>query len=256
MTTGRLTLGALHRRMRAGLGDAGLFRAVIEFEQREASTPAGEEAAAASPRRRLTAELDHRDRVLQRGVIRLADPTGASSGMELHLQRGAGGTYLYSVGGSDRWGRFLQPPRIFDLDDFEARIDEVAVNDVTIDQAIEKRRLHQAIDVDVDREAFEALLRVFSADRDEPEDLHLAAFSVSLSGDTEVELLYWWTLAGVEPAEEGGTPVGQKISCSTVIRLEPLQRIERGGVTVDGDLPDVTHIDEVWALARRMRDLS
>jgi hypothetical protein len=124
---------------------------------------------------------------------------------------------------------------------------------VTIDQSLKTQSLEQALDVDLDREAFARLLRVFSADLgDEPGDLSLGAFSVSLEAADDVQLLYWWALTGLggapTSAEEG--PHALRITCSVSIRIAPGDAQELRKVKWDRGLPEVANIDDVWRMLR------
>jgi len=247
----QLTLGAVYHAMRAGLGDAGLVRVTVEFQERTTSvrafqTPAGIPSLVASLV--LGARLDYADQGLQRAEITLK---GSGPAQRVLVQR-QGKLYAYSLDGK-KWGRFTSRPRIFELLEFEAEIGNIAVHDVTIDQSVKTQSLEQALDVDLDREAFARLLRVFSADvGDEPGDLSLGAFSVSLEAADDVQLLYWWALTGrgVAPASAEEGPHALRITCSDSIRLAPGDAQELHKVRWDRGLPEVANIDEVWSLLR------
>jgi hypothetical protein len=253
----RLTLGAIYRAMRSGLGDAGPVRVIVEFRERTTGVRAFT-GVAGQPHQVeslvLCAQLDYAGKGLERADITLRS---SRSTQRVLVQR-QGRAYGYSLDG-ETWGRFSTRPRIFDLPEFEAEIGRIAVHDVRIDQAVKAATLEQALDVDLDREAFAQLLRVFSADvGDEPGDLSLGAFSVSLEAADEVSLLYWWALTGLggapESPEEG--PRALKIRCSVSIRLAAAGVSELAKVKWDRELPAVATIDDVWALLRRRHRLS
>jgi hypothetical protein len=248
----RLTLGAVYHAMRSGLGDAGRVRVTVEFRERTTAVRAFSGATAEPVEVGsvvLGAHLDYADGGLQRAEISLR---GSRPTQRVLVQR-QGRAYGYSVDG-ERWGRFSVRPRIFDLPQFETEIGRIAVHDVRIDQAVKIPKLEQALDVDLDREGFAQLLRVFSADvGDETGGLSLGAFSVSLEAADDVSLLYWWALTGLggapTSAEEG--PRALKISCSVSIRLAAAGAQDLPKLTWDRELPAVANVDEVWSLLRR-----
>jgi len=63
----RLTLGALYREMRAGLGDAGRVRVTLEFQQRTIAVAA--DGATEPAYLVLETLLEYEDRVLDRGQV-------------------------------------------------------------------------------------------------------------------------------------------------------------------------------------------
>jgi hypothetical protein len=242
----RLTLGALYREMRAGLGDAGWARVTVEFRQRTQAGGDPEGVALV-----LQALVDHRDRELHRAEVTLM---GHGPSKRLHVRRHAEG-FAYSVDGGTRWGPFTAHPRIFDLADFEAKLDEVLADDVTFEPVTAPTA--DALDVSLDRAAFARLLRIFSADvGDEPDSPALSAFSVSLVASADVSLVYWWSLTGIDGADlsapDGPADASTlRITCSVSIRVAAAPEPAAEEVALDEALPPVAHIDEVWALLRR-----
>src|SRR5579859_7842378 len=155
----RLTLGALYRELRQGLGDSGRVRVGIDFQQRTSMVPVvgGLRMPSRSDRtRRLTADLDYVDQMMHRAEVTLhqTPPEPAANFVVRHHRQG----YVYSLDG-ERWERFTARPRVFDLAEFEAELARVTVNDVMIDQAILAGGPRQALDIDVERFGFERMLR-------------------------------------------------------------------------------------------------
>lgn len=270
--SGRLTLGALYREMRAGLGDAGWVRVAVEFHQRavEAALPGG--GASAPPggaSLALRALIDQRDGVLDRGEIALDGP---DEPRRLVVRR-RGSSYAYSVDGGRRWGSFSAPPRLFDLEEFEAALDRVEVEDATIEPVrgeteaagevtvggrwpVAEPRPAHALDVSLDREQFVRLLSIFSPDAQEgPDEPGLSAYSVSLEAAGDVSLLYWWSLNGREgdPVGLGAGAAGSapRMACSVSIHVTRGREPAPDAVVIAAGLPEVSCLDEVWTLLRR-----
>ncbi len=259
----RLTLGALYREMRAGLGDAGRVRVTVEFQQRTLAGP-GDQDAAEPTSIVLETFVEYEDRVLDRAQVALH---GAGSSKRFMVAR-HGAAYAYSLDGGERWGRLVAHPRIFDLEEFETELGQILVEDATYDVLDGSRALHpraaseqppdtgypvperfvDALDVSMDREAFLRLLRVFSADvEDDPDAPALNAFSVSLEAADDVSLQYWWSLSD-SFSEAGDIPL--KIRCSVSIRVAALGAEGTGGILLDQAMPDVDDLDGVWAILR------
>ena len=260
-----LTLGALYREMRAGLGDAGRVRVTLEFQQRTIAVAA--DGAAEPAYIVLETVLEYDDRVLDRAQVGLL---GSGPPMRFMVARNGDG-YAYTLDGGSRWGRLDTHPRIFSLEDFEAELGEITVEDATFDVLTGVRieevapvseplpdadpagvpeRFVDALDVSLDRAAFLRLLRVFSADAGE--DLEeaplLDAFSVSLEAAEDVSLQYWWSLSETGFAA-AGIPV--RVRCSVSIRVAALSDAESTSVSLDEGLPDVADLDGVWGILRR-----
>jgi hypothetical protein len=249
-----LSLGALYREMRAGLGDAGRVRVTVEFQQR--TVAAADEQGAAEPVSLVLETLvEYEDRVLDRAQVALH---GAGPSKRFLVAR-HGSAYAYSLDGGERWGRLAAHPRIFDVEEFEAELGQVVVEDATYDVLDGSRDLQgpavwgperfvDALDVGMDREAFLRLLRVFSADVDDDADAPaLSAFSVSLQAADDVSLQYWWSLSD-SVSEADDIPI--KIRCSVSIRVAALGAEETAAVRLDVALPDVADLDGVWAILR------
>ena len=123
----RLTLGALYREMRAGLGDAGRVRVTLEFQQRTIAV--AEDGATEPAYLVLETLLEYEDRVLDRAQVGLL---GSGPPKRFMVARHGDG-YAYTLDGGARWGRLDTHPRIFSLEDFEAELGEIAVEDATFD---------------------------------------------------------------------------------------------------------------------------
>ena len=125
----QLTLGALYREMRAGLGDTGRVRVTVEFLQRTIAV-AGEAETAEPASLVLETLLEYEDRVLDRAQIALR----GSGGPPLRFMVARhGDAYAYSLDGGVRWGRVAAHPRIFSLEEFERELAEIPVEDATYD---------------------------------------------------------------------------------------------------------------------------
>jgi hypothetical protein len=258
-----LSLGALYREMRAGLGDAGRVRVTVEFQERTVAAPAGEQGAGEPVS--LETFVEYEDRVLDRAQVALNGPDPPKR----FLVARHGSAYAYSLDGGERWGRLAAHPRIFDLEEFEAELGQIVVEDATYDVLDGSRDLQgpagswavpgagygpaperfvDALDVSMDREAFLRLLRIFSADvDDDPDAPALNAFSVSMQAADDVSLQYWWSLSDTV-SEAGDIPL--KIPCGVSIRVATLGAVEAGAVRLDQALPDVADLDGVWAILR------
>ena len=252
-----LSLGPLYREMRAGLGDAGRVRVTVEFQERTLAAPAGGQGAAELVSFVLETFVEYEDRVLDRAQVALHGPGPPKR----FLVARHGSAYAYSLDGGERWGRLVAHPRIFDLEEFEAELGQILVEDATYDVLDGSRDLQapagsrprperfvDALDVSMDREAFLRLLRVFSADvDDDPDAPALNAFSVSLQAADDVSLQYWWSLSE-RVSEVDDVPL--KVRCSVSIRVAALGAEENSAVRLDEALPDVADLDGVWAILR------
>ena len=252
-----LSLGPLYREMRAGLGDAGRVRVTVEFQERTLAAPAGGQGAAELVSFVLETFVEYEDRVLDRAQVALHGPGPPKR----FLVARHGSAYAYSLDGGERWGRLVAHPRIFDLEEFEAELGQILVEDATYDvldgssdlqapagSRPRPERFVDALDVSMDREAFLRLLRVFSADvDDDPDAPALNAFSVSLQAADDVSLQYWWSLSD-SVSEVDDVPL--KVRCSVSIRVAALGAEENSAVRLDEALPDVADLDGVWAILR------
>lgn len=252
-----LSLGPLYREMRAGLGDAGRVRVTVEFQERTLAAPAGGQGAAELVSFVLETFVEYEDRVLDRAQVALHGPGPPKR----FLVARHGSAYAYSLDGGERWGRLVAHPRIFDLEEFEAELGQILVEDATYDvldgssdlqapagSGPGPERFVDALDVSMDREAFLRLLRVFSADvDDDPDAPALNAFSVSLQAADDVSLQYWWSLSD-SVSEVDDVPL--KVRCSVSIRVAALGAEENSAVRLDEALPDVADLDGVWAILR------
>jgi hypothetical protein len=260
----RLTLGALYREMRAGLGDAGRVRVTVEFQERTLAV-AGEDAAAEPGGVVLETVLEYDDRLLDRALVGLR---GSGTPRRFTVARHGDG-YAYSLDGGVRWGRLAAHPRVFDIEEFEAELGEIPVEDATFDVLSGARggdapeppepahaegfsappeRFVDALDISLDRSGFLRLLRIFSADVDEdPDPFLLNAFSVSLEAADDVSLQYWWSVSDTVFA---AADIPVRVRCSVSIRISAVADAQPAAVTLHADLPDVDDLDGVWALLR------
>jgi len=261
----RLTLGALYREMRAGLGDAGRVRVTVEFQQRTIAV-AGDGETAEPASLVLETLLEYEDRVLDRAQVALR----GSGGPPLRFMVARhGDAYAYSLDGGVRWGRVAAHPRIFSLEEFERELAEIPVEDATYDVLNAVRagepppgsepapgggppplpeRFVDALDVSLDRGAFLRLLHVFAADVDDDPDAPLLnAFSVSVEAADDVALHYWWSLSDTVVAT-ADIPV--RVRCSVSIRVAALGDEQPTAVSLDPSLPDAADLDGVWGLLR------
>src|SRR5207302_8515685 len=78
--------------------------------------------------------------------------------------------------------------------------------------------------------------------------LYLRSYSVTLSAGPDVALDYWWSLSGADRA--AGDAYRQSIACHVQVRIAPTRIDDSGTPEADTALPELRHIDEVWALAR------
>lgn len=268
--TPRLTLGFLLRAMRAGQAGGEGERVTLEFHQRGAEGAVGS-GPAATVAVDLHALVDHAGADLERAEVSL---DGSAAGRSLRFRRTGAEGYAYSVDGGRGWGRFLGRPRVFELGEFTAALEEVAVEDVNF-EAVPADRWSagaarpssgnsapavaslpaQALDVTLSRAAFTRLLRIFAADLDEDDALALSGFSVSIAAAEDVSLVCWWSLRGLAaPAETAPGPAEPRAShttCSVAVHVAPIPRPPAEEVVVDPALPLLGRVDEVWGLLRR-----
>jgi len=258
-----LTLGALYREMRAGVGDAGRVRVTVEFQQRSLSADAPSDAGE-PPHLVLETMAEYEDRVLDRAQVALY---GSGPPKRFMVAR-HGDAHAYSLDQGERWGRLAANPRFFNLQEFEARLGQIPVEDATFDvlslsepgtdaQPVEspesggpaavEERFVDALDVSLDRSAFLRLLDVFSADVDEAVDAPLLdAFSVSVEAADDVALHYWWSLSDGPSA--AALPL--RVRCNVSIRVATLGAGASAAVRLDPSLPEVADLDSVWAILR------
>ncbi len=256
--------------MRAGPERPGGERVTVEFQQRSVPSSAGPPSTATEALH-LQALVDHMGGDLERAEVTLG---GAARGRHLEFRRNGGDGYAYSVDDGRGWGRFRGKPRLFDLADFTAALDGIAVEDVVFETVPAERwsgageelpagdpalvapsPVAQALDVILNRAAFTRLLRIFAADLDEEDALALAGFSVSIAAAEDVLLACWWSLRG--PAgpsgspPEGSEPAPLNVTCSVVVDVVPISAPPAEELVFDASLPLVGRVDEVWDLLRR-----
>jgi hypothetical protein len=244
--------------MRAGLGGGGRVRVTVEFQERAFAAPGGGQGAGEPVSLALETFVEYEDRVLDRAQVALHGPGPPKR----FLVARHGSAFAYSLDGGERWGRLVAHPRIFDLEEFEAELGQILVEDATYDvldgsgglqgsagSGPGPERFADALDVSMDREAFLRLLRIFSTDvDDDPDAPALDAFSVSVQAADDVSLQYWWSLSD-SVSEADALPL--KVRCSVSIRVAALGAEENGAVRLDQALPDIADLDGVWAILRQ-----
>lgn len=256
-----LTLGALYHHLRNGIGDSGSSRVVVLFEQRSSIVPIaapGSRTDAASRlfvKRSFEADMEFTDGHLVRGRLQSLGATDRPQADILVVSDRGQWWYTFD---QRKFGRMAGPPRLFDMRGFEEQLEEITIDDVTLEEgaAANGRTIH-ALDVDLEGDAFGVLLSLFGADADrEDDELDMSAFSLSLTAIDDVTVDYWWSLSGQEfgPPENDGDPssgiFSARIACHVSIRLEPLPDPSPLPIIDTVELPDATHIDDVWALTR------
>ncbi len=242
----KLTLGALHRclleRVDASLG----LRVGIHFEER--TSVAGRNAPALD-RRTFDADL-----AVRQGVLTAARLSAGATGMATVAItiEDAEGAIRYGIGG-DAFGLLDLRPALFDLQDFQGRLDAVHVEDAVIDVETPEGAGRIVLDAEVDGEAFVRLLRVFDSSRPEHPDLPLLSHAVALSAASDVALDYWWSLLGVDevdgrPGAEGSIVCHAQVSIASLIEAPFIAATDHGPT-----LSPLEDLDAVWELARRSR---
>jgi hypothetical protein len=259
----RLTLGALYHEMRAGVGDGGRFRVVVEFQQLSHRT-GGVDAAGAPASLVLETLVEYAEGVLDRAQVALH---GSGPPQRIMMAR-HGDAYAYSLDRGERWGPLAAHPHLFDLEEFEGQLEQISVLDATIDaldgsesdgegvgvgpgdggRAMAAEQRVDALDVSLDRAGFLRLLQIFSADVDAgAETPRLHAYSVSLEAAADVALHYWWSLLD----DLSAPPPASMIRCAVSIRVAALAEAAPSDVRMDPALPTLSDLDSVWAAAHR-----
>jgi hypothetical protein len=240
----RLTLGALHRALRAGAGDRGAALVTVQFEQRSSLRD-----RSAEPRlfavRRFTAELTLVDRAV---VAARLESGGASDPLARIDLRMDGDGAAYSLDGQ-HYGRLETPPRLFDLQRFERRLDAIALTDASVEPVERSQGRSTVVDCDVDAHSFRALLALFRGDDSSgDDDAALRSFSIALEAANDVALDYWWSIAGEDEDDAG---FAHTTACHVTLRVTPLAAApQHTPLTMSAQLPSLRHLDDVWAVLR------
>jgi hypothetical protein len=247
----RLTLGGLHRSLLNAAGGRLQATIAVHFEQRSTvSSQAGEsEDPALFVMRRFEAKFNSRGPDISDAEMVSSGMSGRPHTRVLLTKRD--GVYLYSTDGV-HFGALSARPDVFDLERFERRLDEVSVRDVTIEEVPGDNASVVILDADLDVESFRSLLDVFAGETAPGDaDLDLRAYSVAFTADDDVTLDYWWSLVGSETDDGQSMPYRRTVACHVQINVGPLELV---GVNVPGarepSLPQLRHLDDVWALAR------
>lgn len=249
-----LSLGALFHHLRDGLADRGLVRVTLEFRL-ESDTSEGEsgDGARLFRRRGFRATLDYEDEVLRHAHL-------VSTGMsprplaEVHISL-QGGRYVYSRDGY-HGGLLIDTPRLYDVYSFESRLSRIAVRDVVLEEDPQPDgSARNILRVDIDDDAFRRLIHLFGDDVEAANEvLEQEDRSLVMTAGIDVGIHYQWSSRTAQETAgaggEGGRPLSQHNSRVT-IRLEPLATITAGPLHLDGNLPELGGIDDVWTLRRQ-----
>jgi hypothetical protein len=252
-TEPKLTLGGLHRSLLAQLDARAGLRVGIHFEERT-SIPAEHGAGGAQAdhleRRTFDAELVVRD-----GTVAAASLTAGAVGAAtlsiriVEVERSSS----YSLGG-DEFGVLRTPPNLFDLDDFEMRLDAVPVGDAVVDLEIPDGTGRIVLDAAIGTDAFAQLLSVFGGNEPSNPEFPLLSHSVTLSADADVTLDYWWSLLGLDETE--GNPARHNVVvCHVQVAVAAMsgETDAEPPVAMNPGLPPLDDLDAVWELARQRR---
>ncbi|MGA7987087.1 MAG: hypothetical protein WCB51_01670 [Candidatus Dormiibacterota bacterium] len=251
-TAPKLTLGGLHRSLLAQLDPRAGLRVGIHFEERTsipAEHAAGGTQADHLERRTFDADLGVRD-----GIVETASLTAGAVGAATLSVRvvEVGGSSRYSLGGG--FGELRNRPNLFDLDDFESRLDAVPVGDAVVDLEIPDGSGRIVLDAAIDTDAFAQLLSVFGGNEPTNPEFPLLSHSVTLSAHSDVTLDYWWSLLGLDEVE-GNPARNNVVVCHVQVSVAATSGAADAEppVALDPALPQLEDLDAVWELARQSR---
>jgi hypothetical protein len=252
-TAPKLTLGGLHRSLFAQLDARAGLRVGIHFEERT-SIPA-EHAASGTQADHLERRTFDADLVVRDGMVVAASLTASAVGADTLSVRvvEVEGSSRYSLGG-EGFGALRTRPNLFDLDDFESRLDAVPVGDAVVDLETPDGKGRIVLDAAIDTDAFARLLSVFGGNEPSNPEFPLLSHSVTLSADSDVTLDYWWSLLGLDEVE--GNPARHNVVVCHVQASVAAMSGEAdvaSPVSVDPALPPLDDLDAVWELARQRR---
>ncbi len=170
-TAPTLTLGALHRSLLAQLDSRLGMRVGIHFEERTSIVV--EHAPAGSAPERVERRTFDADLVVRDGVVVSATLTAGAAGAATLTVRIAevDGISRYSVGGGG-FGVLRARPSLFDLADFQARLDAVPVGDAVVDLETPRGLGRIVLDAAIDTNSFAHLLSIFGGN--EPSESRVA----------------------------------------------------------------------------------
>jgi hypothetical protein len=244
-----LTLGALHRALSGLVAPGPDATVTLHYEQRSVTLSESQPANAAdlAVSRRFDAHLV----TSANGIVEADMSSGGISPRPtawVSVFRDEEGTTLYTIDGL-RFGRFDGRLDLFDRVRFERRLDDVVLDDVFVDTADVDGESVVVLDLEVRPDSFQRLLQVFTGEAaDDPDDLALRSYSLSLSAARQLSLEYWWSLAGDEPI--AGAAYRHTVACHVAVHLAPSHAGDAGTTSLEPSLPPLRHIDEVWDLAR------
>jgi hypothetical protein len=248
-TAPTLTLGALHRSLLAQF-DPGLgTRVGIHFEER--TSVVAEHAPPGSAPERVERRTFDADLVVRQGVIARASLTAGAVGAATLTVRVAevDGLSRYSVGGG--YGTLTTRPQLFDLADFQARLDAVPVGDAVVDLETPRGRGRIVLDAAIDTDSFAQLLSIFGGNEPSNPELPLLSHSVTLSAGDDVTLDYWWSLLGIDE-NEGRPARNNVIVCHVEVSVAAAaEGADTSGADLDHALGALEDLDAVWELARQ-----
>jgi hypothetical protein len=224
----------------------------IHFEER--TSVVAEHAAPGTQPERVEQRSFDADLIVQDGLVMHGTLTAGAIGAptlvievaEVH------GTTWYAVGGGG-FGVLRSRPELFDLEDFESRLDAVPVGDAVVDLETPQGTGRIVLDAEIDTVAFSRLLSVFGRNEPANPELPLLSHSVTLSADADVTLDYWWSLLGLD--EVDGSPLRNNVVvCHVQASIAALtQELVPARDEMDPALPALDDLDAVWELARERR---
>jgi hypothetical protein len=251
-TAPTLTLGALHRSLLAQFDPALGMRVGIHFEERTSIVV--EHAPPGSAPERVERRTFDADLVIRQGVVASATLTAGAVGAPTLTVRIAevDGLSRYSVGGAG-YGMLNTRPHLFDLVDFQARLDAVPVGDAVVDLETPRGRGRIVLDAAIDTESFAHLLSIFGGNEPSNPELPLLSHSVTLSAGDDVTLDYWWSLLGIDE-NEGRPARNNVIVCHVEVSVAAAaDAAHDAAAELDPALRPLDDLDAVWELARRTR---
>ncbi len=251
-TAPTLTLGALHRSLLAQLDSQFGMRVGIHFEER--TSIVAEHAPPGSAPERVERRTFDADLVVRNDVVVGANLTAGAAGAATLTVRIADvdGISRYSVGGG-AYGVLQSRPSLFDLVDFQARLDAVPVGDAVVDLETPRGLGRIVLDAAIDTDSFAHLLSIFGGNEPSNPELPLLSHSVTLSSGDDVTLDYWWSLLGIDE-NEGRPARNNVVVCHVEVSVARAPDAEQASaVELDPALPALDDLDAVWELARQTR---
>jgi hypothetical protein len=248
----KLSLGALHRSLLDRFDSHLGLRVGIHFEER--TSVVAEQAAAGTESKRIEQRTFDADLVVREGVVTTATLTAGAMGtpaLVIRISEVLGATRYFLAG--EGFGLLAARPDLFDLADFESRLDQVTVIDAVVDQETPDGTGRIVVDAEVDTDAFARLLQAFGGAEAGNPELPLLSHSVVLSASGDVTLDYWWSLLGLDEVE--GRPARHNV---VVCHVQASFGALTGGEAAPTDaaeatLPVLADLDAVWGLARERR---